>query len=265
MPFTLSHAAASLLFRKLKPVWAALVIGTFAPDLQYFIWLSDDDRSWHYFPEALLFTLPFALLALWLFEWVVKRPVIDLLPSAVQRRLHDKGEPLSFSGWRQLALIMLWVCVGIATHIGWDQFTHSYSKLGLRWNLLRTVIALPMGHTITFAHLLQHISTIGGMVVLAAWFVAWYRRTSSAPASADEFSPRLKIALLLVMALIAGLMAYPIALLRLAGHVQPIRPLHFAVTIFEAATLVLCLEFLIYGLTLTMSARLRRPSAAQAD
>lgn len=149
--------------------------------------------------------------------------------------------------------------------LGWDQFTHSYSELGMRWNLLRTVIALPMGHTITFAHLLQHISTIGGMVVLAAWFVAWYRRTSSAPASADEFSARLKITLLMVMAVVAGLMAYPIALLRLAGHVQPITPLHLLVTIFEATTLVFCFELLIYGLALTLSTRLRRASAAQTD
>ena len=54
MPFTLSHAAASLPFRRLKPVWPALVIGTFAPDLQYFILISDEDRSGHHFPDVLL-------------------------------------------------------------------------------------------------------------------------------------------------------------------------------------------------------------------
>ena len=127
MPFTLSHAAASLPFRRLKPVWPALVMGTFAPDLQYFILISDEDRSGHYFPEVLLFTLPFALLVLWLFERVVKGPAIALLPSGVQRRLQNKIEPLSFSGWRQFGSIVLWIAVGVATHMGWDQFTHSYS------------------------------------------------------------------------------------------------------------------------------------------
>ena len=83
MPFTLSHAAASLLFRRFKPIWPALVIGTFAPDLQYFIFLSDKDRSGHRFPDVLLFTLPLALLVLWLFEWVVKGPAVELLPAAV--------------------------------------------------------------------------------------------------------------------------------------------------------------------------------------
>ena len=72
MPFTLSHAAAALPFRKFKPVWPALVVGTFAPDLQYFIWISDEDRSGHHFPQAVLYTLPLALLVLWVFEWWVK-------------------------------------------------------------------------------------------------------------------------------------------------------------------------------------------------
>ena len=265
MPFTLSHAAASLPFRRLKPVWPALVIGTFAPDLQYFILLSDEDRSGHYFPEVLLFTLPVALLVLWLFEWIVKRPVLELLPSSVQRRLQDKAEPLSFSGWRQFGLSVLWTVVGIATHLGWDQFTHSYSELAMRWGILRAIVPLPLGHTINFAHLLQHISTVGGMVVLAVWFVAWYRRTSPAAPSGDEFSPQLKIGLPLAMVVIAALIAYPIATLRLASHVQPVKPLHLVVTIFEATTLAFCVELLVYGLTLTMSAYLRRASAALAD
>ena len=81
MPFTLSHAAAALPFRKFKPVWPALVIGTFAPDLQYFIWISDEDRSGHHFPGIVLVSIPLALLLLWLFEWFVKGPAIELLPN----------------------------------------------------------------------------------------------------------------------------------------------------------------------------------------
>src|SRR5215472_18479062 len=108
MPFTLSHAAAALPFRKLRPIWPALVIGTFAPDLQYFVFLSDEDRSGHRFPDVFLFTLPVALACLWLFEWIVKGPVIKLLPSSVQRRLQDKVAPLPFTGWRQFARILFW-------------------------------------------------------------------------------------------------------------------------------------------------------------
>src|SRR5271157_1443718 len=107
MPFTLSHAAAALPFRKLKPVWPALVIGTFAPDLQYFIWISDEDRSGHHFPGVFLLALPLALLLLWVFERIVKGPVIELLPSRVHRRLQDKVGPMSFRGWARFGSIVL--------------------------------------------------------------------------------------------------------------------------------------------------------------
>src|SRR5208283_2115341 len=129
MPFTLSHAAAALPFRRFKPIWPALVVGTFAPDLQYFIWVADEDRSGHHYPGVLLISLPLALLVLWILEWIVKAPLLELFPSGLQLRLQDKLEPLSFRGWRRFGSILLWICVGILTHLVWDQFTHENSRL----------------------------------------------------------------------------------------------------------------------------------------
>jgi Domain of unknown function (DUF4184) len=264
MPFTLSHAAASLPFRRCKPVWPALVIGTFAPDLQYFILISDEDRGWHRLPDVLLLALPCALVALWMFESFCKRSAIALLPSSIERRLKGKTDSLVFLGWRQFASIVFWICVGIATHLSWDQFTHSYSDLALRWDALRMVVPLPLGHSIQFAHLLQHVSTVGGIAVLAAWFTAWYRRTVPAAKGDDQFSPRLKITLLVGMASVAALLGYPVAVLRLARPVHPTKQLHLVVTAFEAMTLVFGLELLIFGLAMTLNTRLRR-RAVQVD
>jgi hypothetical protein len=258
MPFTLSHAAAALPFRKFKPIWPALVVGTFAPDLQYFLFISDDDRSWHRYPEVLLYTIPFALLTLWVFEWVVKRSAIELLPTGVQQRLHDRLEPLPFSGWKQLAAIVMWIAIGIATHIVWDQFTHSYSWLAGHWISLQRPVSLPLVNTYLLAHLLQHISTIGGFLVLCAWFVAWYRRTSPAPRMyGEEFSLRFKLLAVLTMSGVALLMGYPLALWRLATHEPPIKRSFFIATVFEATTLVFCVQLLIFGLALTLNSRWR--------
>ena len=81
MPFTLSHAAAALPFRKFKPVWPALVIGTFAPDLQYFIWISDEDRSGHHFPGIVLLSrFPWRCCCCGCSRRFVKGPAIELLP-----------------------------------------------------------------------------------------------------------------------------------------------------------------------------------------
>src|SRR5262249_45426136 len=151
MPFTLSHAAAALPLRRFKPIWPALVVGTFAPDLQYFIESTDEDRSGHHFPDVLLYTLPVALLVLWLFERVIKGPAIQLLPDGWQRRLQDKLAPLSFRGWNQFCRIVFWIAVGTLTHLVWDQFTHPYTRMGMWWPLLRTYVAVPFRHPMTVA------------------------------------------------------------------------------------------------------------------
>src|SRR5215467_1244595 len=188
MPFTLSHAAAALPFRKLRPIWPALVMGTFAPDLQQFFMLTDEDRSGHRFPDLLLFTLPVALATLWLFEWIVKGPVIELLPSGLQRRLQDRLEPLAFKGWRQFGFIVLWICIGITTHVVWDQFTHSYAWLPSQWTWLKRSVPVPFLHPMTLAKVLQHTSTVLGLAIVFGWLLAWYRRTPPQPiADSREF------------------------------------------------------------------------------
>jgi len=266
MPFTLSHAAAALPFYKLKPVWPALVVGTFAPDLQYFIWISDEDRSGHHFPQVVLFTLPLALIVLWIFEWIVKRPAIELLPSAVQRRLQDKIDPLSFMGWKRLGSIVLWIAIGIATHLCWDEFTHHHTWMSDHWSLLHADVPVPFLHPMALLKILQHASTVLGFLVLCVWFAVWCFRTPPAPTSRKrEFPPAVKAAVVLALGTIAVFAGYALAMFKLADHELPINPLFVIATIFEAMTLVFCIELVIYGLALTMNSRLRRLPVVQPE
>jgi len=264
MPFTLSHAAAALPFRKLKPVWPALVIGTFAPDIQYFIWISDEDRSGHHFPGVVLFTLPLAVLLLWVFEWCVKGPVIELLPDPVQRRLHDKVEPLSFWGGRRFASIVLWIAIGIATHVFWDSFTHGHTWVTAHWALFRYRVPVPFHPPVSVPRLLQQASTVLGILVLTAWLAVWYRGTAPAPrVGVRHLSSFHKAAVVLTMVLIAVFAGYPLAIVSLSDHEPPIRFELWAATVFEAITLVLCTQVLIYGLLRTLTSRFRRIPATQ--
>ena len=266
MPFTLSHAAAALPFRRLKPVWPALVIGTFAPDIQYFIWISDEDRSGHHFPQILFLTLPLALLVLWLFEKLVKRPAVELLSEGVQRRLQDKLAPLAFTGWKQFGSVVLWIAIGILTHIVWDQFTHPRTRMVELFPVLATWISVPLLHSMQISKLLQHISTVLGIVVLAIWFAAWYRRTTPVPHSRIQAFPvSLRSALIAGMSLAALLIGYPLAIWRLEDHEGPIKTIFLVVTVFEAVTLIFCIALLVYGAALTLNARLRHLPAAQLD
>jgi hypothetical protein len=264
MPFTLSHAAAALPFGKLKPIWPALVIGTFAPDLQYFIWISDEDRSGHHFPGIVLLSIPLALLLLWVFEWCVKGPMIELLPGGLQRRLQDKLEPLSFWGWRRFASIVLWIVIGIATHIFWDQFTHSHTWITTHWPLLRSMVPVPLHAPVSVMKLLQHASTVLGMLVVAAWCVAWYRRTTPvSAASLRQLSSFRKVTVVFTMAVVAVFAGYPLAIIRLADHPLPLNSLFFIVTVFEAMTLLFFVQVLIYSLARSYVTRSRRIPVVQ--
>jgi len=266
MPFTLSHAAAALPFRRLKPVWPALVIGTFAPDLQYFIQISDEDRSGHHFPDVLLVTLPVALILLWVFEWCVKGPAIELLPSALQRRLQDKVAPLSFRGWERFASIVVWIAIGIATHMFWDSFTHSHTWMVAHWSLLRHKVPVPFHAPVAMLKVLQHVSTVLGLLVLGAWFLTWYRQTTPVPrASLRELSSFRKVAIVFTMAVVAIFAGYPLAIFRLSDHPLPIKPLFFVVTVFVAITLVFCAQVLVYALVRTYAARSRRLPVVRMD
>jgi len=266
MPFTLSHAAAALPFRRINPIWPALVIGTFAPDLQYFIWISDEDRSGHHFPQLLVLTLPLALIALWIFEWIVKGPSTELLPSAVQQRLQDKMEPLSFWGWKRLGSILLWICIGIATHLFWDQFTHPKTWMTNHIALLSCKLPLPFLHPMAAWKILQHASTVLGFLVLCVWFAIWYYRTPPLPRSGrPEFPASVKVTVVFAFTTIAIFAGHWLAMFKLADRDLPVNPLFVVATIFEAITLVLCLELVIFGLAVVISARLRRLSMAQPE
>jgi hypothetical protein len=265
MRFTLSHAAAALPFRKFKPVWPALVIGTFGPDLQYFVSISDEDRSGHHFPQALLFTLPFAVVVLWVFEWCVKGPVIELLPSGLQRRLQDKVEPLSFKGWGRFATIGLWVAIGIATHVLWDQFTHGRTRMTAHLPLLRHAVPVPFHAPVFVTKILQQGSTISGLLVPAAWFGVWYGRKMRGREGWWRLVPGVgRVAIVFTMTVIAAITGYPLAVARLADHPLPINQTFFVATVFEAMTLVFFVEILIYSLARTLGGRSRRAPAAQS-
>jgi len=137
----------------------------------------------------------------------------------------------------------------------WDQFTHSYSWLGRHWALLRHLIVLP-GVYSPVGYPLQQISTIFGMAVLGLWVAAWYRRT---PPSGEEFeamfSSGQKLAMVLSIAGVSLLLGYPIALWKLADRLMPIRRDVFIVTVFEATTLVFCLQLLVYSASVKLATR----------
>ena len=181
MPFTFAHSAAALPFRRLPLVPSALVIGTFAPDFEYFLRLAPNGRLGHTLPGTFILTLPAALLVLWIFHSLVKRPATMLMPDALRNRLVNHLGDFRFGGASRFLLILASLLLGIATHLLWDSFTHAGTWLYIHWPLLRASVNLPVLGPIPCYKVFQHGSTIVGTGVVVAWLISWYR--SSEPST----------------------------------------------------------------------------------
>lgn len=204
MPFTFAHSAAALPFRRLPLVPSALVIGTFAPDFEYFLRLAPSGRFGHTLPGIFLFTLPAALLVLWIFHSLVKRPATMLMPDALRNRLVNHIGDFRFGGAPRFLLILGSLLLGIVTHLFWDSFTHAGTWFYAHWPLLRASVNLPVLGPTPCYKVFQHGSTIVGTAVVAAWLALWYRESvPSRQVSSEPPSPRERFVIVAAIVLVA--------------------------------------------------------------
>jgi len=189
MPFTVAHAAAVLPLRRFNLVWSAFIIGSMAPDFPYIVGNVHYRELGHQFPGLVVFTIPASLFALWLFHDVIKRPVIQLMPAAMQERLRDQRGDFSFLPASRFLAILGSIVLGIASHLIWDSFTHAYSWPWRHSSFLQSWVRIPvLNHRVPMYSTLQYGSTIFGMLALAIWVWLWYRR-SPLPSPAASNSP----------------------------------------------------------------------------
>jgi len=167
--------------RRSRLVLSALIVGTMAPDLEYFVRLSPGGGWGHTIVGALGLSLPLGFAVLWLFHRFAKAPVVALLPDAFERRLATSLQPFPFLGLRRVMWIVLSLLVGIATHLAWDSFTHSHTWLYHHFGLLHRRVPVPLLHSMHVYTLLQVISDVVGIFIVIVWIRHWYRNTPPGP------------------------------------------------------------------------------------
>ena len=208
MPFTLSHAAAALPFRRTRLVISALVFGCFAPDFGYFIPFASRDGIGHTLMGVFEFDIPVAFVALWLFHHYAKEPLAACLPRGARNRVHIGPKSLSIKSPSRLAVILLSILMGAATHILWDSFTHDDYWHYHHWHLLGVKVALPLFGPRPWFAIFQYISSALGLLLILIWFVHWYRSTSPIHPRPDLRPPavdRIVLACAFAVAFIAAL------------------------------------------------------------
>jgi hypothetical protein len=170
VPFTLCHPAAVLPLARRPLVPSALVAGSVAPDVFWFVPRLPGVglTMTHEFASVLWLDPLLALGLLAVFHVLLKRPLLALAPKPLAERL-----PRHFS-WKRPGWIALSLMLGAATHVGWDAFTHKDSGLPF--------LRIPLVTGVDVGRLIQLVSTIAGAAVLAWWLRNWYRRAPLTPA-----------------------------------------------------------------------------------
>jgi membrane-bound metal-dependent hydrolase YbcI (DUF457 family) len=176
MAFTFSHPAAALLLRKTSLVFSAVVAGSVAPDLEFFVRLSPQRFVSHSLAGTFLFSLPAGLLLLALYHRVLRQPLVWLLPASHRARINARSRPFAFGPARRFIGVTISVLVGALTHLLWDSFTHGEGWWASRIQLLRrSFITIEGIGTARGYFILHYLSSAAGVACLAYAYARWYR------------------------------------------------------------------------------------------
>lgn len=189
MPFTGSHPAAILPLVRLGLPASALVIGTMAPDLPYYLPTPTTAAHTHTLAGALGADVVLGLCAFLVWHLVLVPPLVWAAPEGLQRRIPDhlrtgSMQRLRTPGYLWRACLAL--AIGALTHVAWDEFTDA-GTWGTRlfpW-LETTMLGLAI-------HRWFHLAGSLGGLALLAWFLArWWRRAPT-HGSADPIGPAVR-------------------------------------------------------------------------
>jgi hypothetical protein len=171
MPFTISHVAAVLPFSRSLVRWrllSATVIGSMVPDFGWFMPWRPARFETHSALSLLTFALPVGLATFWIFQRLLKAPLMELLPNAAYSRWRPFAAPADYSSALQWLLAACGVLAGAITHLVWDAFTHEGAR-GVRMLPVLDESIVQLGrHHLMGARLMQDASSLLGLIVIVA-------------------------------------------------------------------------------------------------
>jgi len=186
MPFTPAHPAIVLPLLRRTRRWlsaSGLIVGSMAPDLEYFFRLRPGGGVGHTLLGVLWLDLPLSLLIIGLFHSIVKKPLLLSLPAFFRLRL----EWLAKQQWPLRNLwsprLLLGILVGCASHLLWDTFTHQRGRFESELQILSYEFA-----GVTLRAWLQNGSSVIGLGAIAwyVWRLPAMRTLPSVPLSAQR-------------------------------------------------------------------------------
>ena len=180
MPFTLSHSAVVVPIARLRLSLSALVIGSMAPDFEYFLTLSGSDAIGHSISGIVLFCIPLGFLVLVLFYKFIKLPLISLCPNGLQKRLVPLSNNFHLKGLKNFSLIILSLFIGSVSHLSWDSLIDPHGlAVHIFPSLRHSVHLMSSNDAFQICRIIQHVSTVVGIFLIAIYLIILYKKTSN--------------------------------------------------------------------------------------
>jgi Domain of unknown function (DUF4184) len=192
MPFTISHAAVVLPFSRLLARWrvlSAAVIGSMVPDFRVFVPWRLPRLETHSALALFTFCLPVGMVTYWLFQRLIKTPILEVLPDGPYARWRQFASPADIGSLRQWLLAGCGVLVGAVTHIVWDAFTHEGARGVRMFPVLDDPVEFGRRH-LDVVYILQDLSSLVGLAVVLLLVVYGLRRGREEPVSDRLLSGR---------------------------------------------------------------------------
>jgi hypothetical protein len=168
MPFTFAHPAIVLPFGKVFKRGLSvtgLVIGSMAPDFEYFFRMRFFSVYSHTWQGLVWFDMPLAFVLVILYEIFVKEKLITHLPGWLNRRFYWARPHVTFYTAGYFLAILVSVALGAASHILWDNFCHAKGLFEHQMPVLQRIFHV-YGHRVYGFTLLKHASTVFGLLFI---------------------------------------------------------------------------------------------------
>jgi hypothetical protein len=193
MPLAPAHPALVLPLSRLGLALSALVVGSVAPDAPVYLPVGVSYATTHSW-QGLPVVVAIGLLIVWLWFALLRDAVVDLTPW-LRRRAPARAR----LGRRAWLLAPLAVGVGAGTHVLCDSATHDWGFIVREVAFLRREYG-----PIPLYRWLQHVSTVVGSVVVAAYGVYRLNKLPLLPRPSAVRRPGLWLAPVFLTPLIVG-------------------------------------------------------------
>ncbi len=176
MPFTFSHPAILLpFFKNKKYSITALIVGSMAPDFEFFFRMRTQSEISHTFLGLLMIDLPLAIIVTFLFHGIIKRPFLANSPTFIKSRLVELNHSNWFEYFRKNKLVVfLSFFLGAFSHFLLDSLSHWDGYMVQRVIFLNKVFfSFPLYEWI------QYSSSVIGLIIVVWYFFRLPKQTVS--------------------------------------------------------------------------------------